>query len=456
MAENQTKLEIKNQKQLNELEAKRFELKEERFNLENAIIDKRTKAYRDAIKLNKEEQRDVAKAISAEKKRGEILENVKESSKEAADKAKELGENIEEFVKGMPGGGFLVHALGLEGLGEKMQTMLINKIQQATLSTGALGTAMKLAMGPLGILVAAVTVLAGIAFKVFTHFRDVATELKTSVVQAAKLSTSIKGAQAQLVGTGQDAEDIAGELITTFGTLEKVNAANIRDIGLLSTRFGASTEKIVEFQKVFTDLTGQSLDASENVLRTIGKLAQAQGVAAGRVIEDIADNAAAFAEFSRAGADGLAEAAVQAAKIGSNLQTVLSIADNLLDFESSLTAEFEAQVLTGKQLNLERARQLSLEGDIEGLTREVQQTVGSLGEIQRLNVIERRSIASAIGVSVDELLKISRGEQIQERETVQQKIDVTNRLIAESNDNAKAYYENDLKKKGETGIGFGL
>ena len=51
-------------------------------------------------------------------------------------------------------------------------------------------------------------------------------------------------------------------------------------------------------------------------------------------------------------------------KIGLNLNQQASIAKSLLDIESSIEAEMEARVLTGKELNLDKARELALEGDI--------------------------------------------------------------------------------------------
>jgi len=86
--------------------------------------------------------------------------------------------------------------------------------------------------------------------------------------------------------------------------------------------------------------------------------------------------------------------------------------------------------LTGKQINTERARQLSLDGDIAGLTQEIQSIVGSVGDIQTLNVIQRQSVADAIGISVADLLRISRGEQAQQQETVQDKIEVSNKYLS--------------------------
>ena len=170
-------------------------------------------------------------------------------------------------------------------------------------------------------------------------------------------------------------------------------------------------------------------------------MAEAAGVASGRVLADMAASAEDFAEFSRSGADGLAEAAVAAAKVGANLSTIVEAADSLLKFEDSITAQFEAQVLTGRQINTERARQLALDGDIAGLTTEIQSIVGQVGDIQSLNVIQRKSVADAIGISVADLLRISRGEAVQQQETVQDKGDTTNKILVQGLDVDKKILE---------------
>jgi hypothetical protein len=53
---------------------------------------------------------------------------------------------------------------------------------------------------------------------------------------------------------------------------------------------------------------------------------------------------------------------MQAQKFGINLEQAESMASKLLDFESSIEAELSAELLTGKNLNLEKARGLALEG----------------------------------------------------------------------------------------------
>ena len=85
-----------------------------------------------------------------------------------------------------------------------------------------------------------------------------------------------------------------------------------------------------------------TFDVASNIAQSVADLAESEGGAVGRVMKDVSTNAETFAKFSMDGAQGLARAAVEAAKIGGELKTVLEAADSLLKFESSLTAQFKA------------------------------------------------------------------------------------------------------------------
>jgi len=136
----------------------------------------------------------------------------------------------------------------------------------------------------------------------------------------------------------------------------------------------------------------------------------------GRILNDMASNAEKFARFSMQGAEGLAEAAVAANQMGLNLEKVLKVADDLLDFEQSITSEFEAQVLTGRALNLEAARQAALSGDQESLMREIKSVAMGVN-LETMNVVQKDAIASAIGLSVSDLMRVSRGESLDKQDT---------------------------------------
>jgi len=92
-------------------------------------------------------------------------------------------------------------------------------------------------------------------------------------------------------------------------------------------------------------------------------------------------------------------------KIGLNLNQQASIAKSLLDIESSIEAEMEARVLTGKELNFDKARELALNGDISGASAEILEQVGGIDEFNKMNIIQKESLAKAAGLEVGQLQK---------------------------------------------------
>lgn len=99
----------------------------------------------------------------------------------------------------------------------------------------------------------------------------------------------------------------------------------------------------------------------------------------------------------------IAAAVIQAQKLGISLEQSKKISSSLLDFESSITNELEAELLTGKNLNYEKARALALQGKTTEAASELLGQLGGLDEFQKLNVIQQDAIAKSIGMSADEL-----------------------------------------------------
>jgi len=99
----------------------------------------------------------------------------------------------------------------------------------------------------------------------------------------------------------------------------------------------------------------------------------------------------------------LADAVVQAKKFGLTLEQVDKTGESLLNFETSIENELKAELITGKQLNLERARAAALTGDQATLMQEVASQAGTLAEFQDMNVIAQKSLAEAFGMSREEM-----------------------------------------------------
>ena len=81
-------------------------------------------------------------------------------------------------------------------------------------------------------------------------------------MQTAALQPSINAASLMLVGTGQDASKIAGEMLDAFGSVDNITASATRRVGHLSTKLGASTVSLPGGQ-IYENLVSGAIDATE-------------------------------------------------------------------------------------------------------------------------------------------------------------------------------------------------
>ena len=111
----------------------------------------------------------------------------------------------------------------------------------------------------------------------------------------------------------------------------------------------------------------------------------------------------------------IAKAVTLAGELGGELSDVQTVSKSILNFESSIAAELEAELLTGKELNLERARFAALTGDIVGLEQEIASQLGTFTEFSKMNVIQQEAMATAFGLSSDRLSDMLFKQQIMGR-----------------------------------------
>jgi hypothetical protein len=105
--------------------------------------------------------------------------------------------------------------------------------------------------------------------------------------------------------------------------------------------------------------------------------------------------------------ENLIKAAAEAKRLGLNLSEVENIADSLLNFESSIQAELEAELLTGRQINLEKERLLALNGDMEGLANSLSENAAIQNAFEGKNVIQQKALAAAVGMTRDQLAQVA-------------------------------------------------
>jgi hypothetical protein len=103
------------------------------------------------------------------------------------------------------------------------------------------------------------------------------------------------------------------------------------------------------------------------------------------------------------GAAGLAKSVAAAKALGTDLGKVDDIAGSILNFEESIESELSAELLTGKQLNLEKAREAALNNDLATLSDEIAKNVGNAADFAKMNRIQQDAIAKSVGMSREEL-----------------------------------------------------
>tara|TARA_B110000238_G_scaffold61081_1_gene66865 strand:- start:7605 stop:10580 length:2976 start_codon:yes stop_codon:yes gene_type:complete len=234
--------------------------------------------------------------------------------------------------------------------------------------------------------------------KTFALGRDDANNLKSSLNVAANSSGELHFNIADAVkGIQEFNQEIGGAV--------KLTQDELKTFSLLSNEFGLTNEQAAQFVKS-AKLRGESAEDLTATLRgQVAILAEQEGVAVNQQQTFAAiGNISAANRLSMEGqGKSLANAAFQAAKLGMSQSQLEKTSSSLLDFESSIAAEMEAELMTGKQLNLEDARRAALMGDQEGLAKAISREIGTAKDFSKMNVLQQQSLAKAFGMSREEL-----------------------------------------------------
>jgi hypothetical protein len=179
-----------------------------------------------------------------------------------------------------------------------------------------------------------------------------------------------------------------------FAGLEADSRAKIAESAQITGKTAESTVKSVLSQvKGLQRLTGVSFQYQQ-VLKEISNLGGYLGLQ--------------FAKYP----DKLAKAFVTTKALGLELKQLDGMASSFLDFESSISKEFEAQLLTGKDINLNKARELFLNNDLAGAAAEIARYTGDAAGYSKMNRIQQDSLAEAMGMSRDQMAEMLKQQEL--------------------------------------------
>lgn len=190
-----------------------------------------------------------------------------------------------------------------------------------------------------------------------------------------------------------------------LGIAASFSTAMTAEAAVMSEKIGLSDKAVGGFAKS-SIVVGKSMeDQKKNVLATTNQIRVQTGIALN--YKDILEKTGNVTGQIRAQMGGSVEeigkAVAVAASLGMELDQVAKSGASMLNFQSSIESELEAELLTGKELNLEKARLLALTGDYEGLAKEISEQAGDFTEFSKMNVLQQNALAKSFGMSSDEM-----------------------------------------------------
>ena len=199
-----------------------------------------------------------------------------------------------------------------------------------------------------------------------------------------------------------------GELSQELGVAGKYTGKQTEDFTRLTELIGLSASEAGKLARLSIINNKSIEDTAKSIIK--GSAAAQRGnkisIDQRTILKDVANLSEGILIKFQGNPEALGQAVVQARRLGTNLETIDKIGESLLNFETSIENELKAELITGRQINLEKARYASLTGNQLELTRAITDEVGNLNDFQNMNVIAQKSLADAFGLSRDELSKM--------------------------------------------------
>ena len=201
----------------------------------------------------------------------------------------------------------------------------------------------------------------------------------------------------------------------SLGFIADFSGQTLETMTNLEQRLGLATGEAAEMTMLFKLQGNNTEEIASNTFDTLTNSIKLGNVAVTpkQVFAEIAKTTKSIQVSLGANPEAIGKAIIAAKQLGATLADIDSIAASTLDFESSISNELEAELLTGKQLNLERARLLALNNDFAGVAEEIAKQGINFASFSKMNRLQQEATAKALGLSRDRLSEITLQQQMQ-------------------------------------------
>ena len=158
-----------------------------------------------------------------------------------------------------------------------------------------------------------------------------------------------------------------------LGLAVQFSGETLQNFIMLTEYMGVSTEAAAKLTLLTEGLGGNSKKFTDNIAESVTLAGQALGVniPLKEAYETIGKMSSTTLVNLQRNPEALARAVAEAKALGATFEQLSSVTTSLLNFETSIENELQAELLVGRQLNLEKARAAALTGDQASLAKEL-------------------------------------------------------------------------------------
>tara|TARA_R110000744_G_scaffold11514_1_gene34867 strand:+ start:9093 stop:11807 length:2715 start_codon:yes stop_codon:yes gene_type:complete len=282
------------------------------------------------------------------------------------------------------------------------------KMKVAGKMASSIGKNLMKSLGPAALLAFAIEGLVN-AFKMIDgKSGELAKEFGVSAKEGQKLVKSANkaaGASGDLLTSTTDLIVAQQTLNNLYGTAVEFPAEMATEFAMISERTGLSADAMKTFSSLALTTGSTIKDQLKDITLTTLEMNSQSGISLNmkQVQEGISKASSSALLMAGRSTKELTRQVFAAKALGVEQSKVEAIGDSLLDFESSISKELEAELLLGRDLNLEKARAAALDGDRATVAEEIKKQVGSTADFMELNTIEAEALAAAVGMTREEL-----------------------------------------------------
>lgn len=200
----------------------------------------------------------------------------------------------------------------------------------------------------------------------------------------------------------------------SLGFIAPMNDEMLTTATLLQRQFGLTAEHIQAINTI-SALSGKSFKDTFDTINAISKVEGGRNkimMTERQTMGQISKLSSTVLMNFRGNIPALTEAVVRAKKLGVELNDIQGTTGQFLDFESSISKEFEAQMFTGEDLNLQQLRRLALAHDTKGMMDEIGKRIPTLDKWNNMNTLAQDAYAEALGMSSEKIAEIIQKQQI--------------------------------------------